>query len=316
MSIICLGSINIDDVYTVSHIAKEGETITSTVFRQYPGGKGANQSVAIAKAGGKVFHVGAVGKDGVWLKELMHSHGVQVDKIFESAGSTGKAIIQVSEKGENAIVLYPGANYGITNVEDTISRISDAKWLLCQGELMTKTTIEAIKYAKGKGLAICLNPAPLSPTLAADLDLSMIDLLVANEIEFEGFITQIGVLMAGDYETDITNLMKTLPDLTVCVLTLGSIGGIVGFRSSGTIQILSFNGVKVKAIDTTGAGDTFVGYFLANLVLNYELKVLNKENLSQLLNLANTAAALSCTKSAAMNSIPDKLEVLKYIGYI
>ncbi len=177
-----LGSLNIDRVFRVAHIVRPGETLASTSLAEFAGGKGANQSVALARAGARVVHIGKIGADGVWLRDRLAAEGVDVGSIAVGTAPTGQAIIQVDDAGQNAIVLLSGANAEITPEEiDAALAVAPAgSWLLAQNE--TSGVAHAIQAAKRRGLRVAFNPAPLDERVA-DYPLDLVDLLCVNETE-------------------------------------------------------------------------------------------------------------------------------------
>ena len=243
MTIYNLGSINLDYFYRLPHLVSAGETLSATEHRIALGGKGANQSVALAKAGVEVFHIGAFGKKDLFFLDEMSSVGVNIENIALLETESGHAIVMVdSNTGENQIVLSGSANYQISE-EQIISALVNAKetdWALAQNE--TCLVHEFLFSAKKKGLKICYSAAPFVAEQTASL-LHLTDLLVVNEGEADALLkfTNKGIQALG------------LPNL---VITLGSKGArYIG--EEGEFLVSPFN---VNAIDTTGAGDTFLGY--------------------------------------------------------
>ncbi|MGB1235140.1 MAG: ribokinase [Planktomarina sp.] len=289
MTIFNLGSINADHFYAVPHIVKPGQTLASTKFTQGLGGKGANQSVAITRAGGAVRHIGAVGADGqMWLDRLAEL-GVAVDDIATLDTPTGHAIISVAADGENAITLFPGANQMIPaqHIEGVLADLGSNDWLLMQNE--TNGQDAAIAVAKAKGAKIAYSAAPFK-TGAVKAILPHIDLLVVNEGEAEDTKKALGVSGPED-----------LP-VSLVLMTLGSKGAVlIDTQTKSTIHAVT---IPVTAIDTTGAGDTFLGYFMAATDLGMDAKAA--------LTLANKAAALKVTKPGTADAIPGLDEVNKF----
>lgn len=289
MKVLNFGSLNIDYVYRVPHIVEPGETLASRSLRTFAGGKGANQSVALARAGAETFHAGKVGPDGKWLVEKLSGCSVNTEFIRVDEAPTGHAIIQVDEEGQNAIVLFPGANHRITRemIDETLARFTEGDLLLLQNEINEIPYLMESGHARG--MKICFNPAPFGKEILS-YPLNLIDILVANETE--------GMSLA---RTDIeAALMYELHDLVPraeILLTLGETG--VVYRSdSGD---LSLPAPKVTAVDTTAAGDTFIGYYLASLCHGHEVK--------RALEIACQAGALCVTRQGAMDSIPSLEEV-------
>ena len=185
MNILNFGSLNIDLVYQVEHIARPGETISSSAHQVFAGGKGANQSAALARAGARVFHAGQVGPEGQWLVDKLAELGVDVQHIRVGDVPTGHAIIQVDRHGQNSIVLFAGANAQIDRgaIDTALSHFDQVDILLLQNEINDIAYI--ITSASERGLTICLNPAPFGPEVCA-YPLKLVDLLIVNETEAIG----------------------------------------------------------------------------------------------------------------------------------
>lgn len=271
MKILNFGSLNIDYVYKVDHMVKRGETLSSTGRGVFTGGKGLNQSIAMARAGLPVSHAGNVGRDGdLLLKELKDS-GVDISlvRILEDQPS-GHTVIQNDKDGDNCILLYGGANQAVTKdqVDATLAEFSAGDWLLLQNEINELPYI--VKRAHELGMKIVLNPSPMNEKIL-DLPLKDIELFFVNEIEA---IQLIRGLSGRDLEKELlsetegpdwkkirTELLKLLPEAHF-VLTMGSFGAVYLSKDLALYQPAE----KVKAVDTTAAGDTFTGYFLAGIL--------------------------------------------------
>ena len=293
MPILNLGSLNIDRVFRVRHIARPGETIAGTSFDLVAGGKGANQSVALARAGAHVLHAGKVGPDGAWLVQKLAQNGVDTRSIRVGSEPTGQAVIQVDERGENAIVLFAGANREISpgEVDEALDRAPRDTWLLVQNE--TSAVKQAILAARQRGLRVAFNPAPCD-TAVLEYPWDQVDLLCVNETE--------GAVLAGDADPEkIIETLSARAPRSEIVLTLGADG--VQYRQ-GRAQI-RLPARHVEAVDTTAAGDTFLGYYLA-------LRSQGREP-RECLEVATSAAALCVTRPGAMDSIPRLDEVAKKI---
>jgi ribokinase len=289
MQILNFGSLNIDYVYRVPRFVRPGETISSTSFKTFAGGKGANQSAALAKAGADVYHAGKVGKDGIWLIDMLINLGVKTEHIRVCDNPTGHAIIQVSEQGENGIFLFPGCNKQITEAEinETLSSFQEDTLLLLQNEI--NHTDRIMEKARDRNIRICLNPAPFGKEVL-DYPLDAVDILIVNETEGCGLSGKTAP------EAILNTLMKMWPK-TEILLTLGERGVKYAFKD----QVIEVQAVKTKVIDTTAAGDTFIGYYLAGLAQGLDIR--------QCLETAAKAAALSVSRPGAMDSIPDKAEL-------
>ncbi|RCL77504.1 MAG: ribokinase [SAR116 cluster bacterium] len=288
MTIFNLGSINLDYFYRLPHLVSAGETLAANDFNIALGGKGANQSVALAKAGAEVFHIGAFGqKDALYLQEMQNA-GVNLDFVALLDMPSGHAIIMVDDKtGENQIILSPSANYKIEQeqIKKALQKANSSDWALAQNE--TCLVEPFLSLAKQQGLKICYSAAPFVAEQTAGL-LPLTDLLIVNEGEAAAL---------SDYiEKDITTL--GLPHL---IITLGSKGA----RYRGEQGCFSVAPFKVTAIDTTGAGDTFLGFVLASLS--------DGQTMQQAMRYASAAAALQITRQGALPAIPSGAEVTSFL---
>lgn len=284
MKVLCFGSMNIDYVYSVDHIVNPGETETSFGMSINPGGKGLNQSVALARAGVDVYHAGMVAEDGRSLIDKCIENGVNVDHIRVIEGRTGHTIIQVDKNGDNSIVLFGGANKCMTPefIDEVFEDFENGDMILLQNEINLLDVI--IDKASEKGMQIVLNPSPYNEALDK-CDLSKINIFILNEIE--------GEQMTGEKEPDkiFSGIRKLYPEAKV-VLTLGEDGSMY---MDGD-DIYRQEAVKVKAVDTTAAGDTFTGYFISAIIRD--------KDPSDALRLASKASAIAVTKPGALDSIP------------
>ncbi|WP_322527406.1 ribokinase [Salinicola sp. LHM] len=281
------GSINIDHVYRVPHLVRPGETLSSTSLHQVLGGKGANQSLALARAGGRVVHWGRLGEADRWALAPLIEAGVEVNDVELVAGASGHALIQVDDDAENAIILYPGANHGFE--ESRLGALVDAAesdgWVLMQNECNAAERM--LRLAAERGLSIAFNPAPLSSDVT-DLPLELCQILFLNRGEAAALVAQ-------DEDTDADTLLAALatrlPDVEI-VLTLGSEGVCHQYRN----ERVTLTAHRVEAVDTTAAGDTFIGYFMAARQRG--------DGIEQALRLATTASALCVQQAGAEPSIP------------
>lgn len=290
MRILNFGSLNIDKTYSVPHIVQEGETISSLAYQEFVGGKGLNQSIAIARAGGEVWHAGLIGEeDGSILLQALEDSGVHTEFVEKRPIASGHTIIQVDQEGRNSIIVSGGANRAIDEpfIDKVLSHFSAGDLLLLQNEVSCFSTI--IDKAHNKGLIIYLNPSPMdSEVLSADLN--KIDCFLINEIE--------GQILTGEKEsTKIMEAMRSMYPKASLVLTLGAEGA---YFQKDDNRFFSPS-VKVHAIDTTGAGDTFCGYFIAS--------VTKGEYIKESLRKASRAASLACTIKGASNSIPMREDI-------
>ena len=287
MAVFNLGSINIDLVYSLSHFPSPGETLASSSFMRALGGKGANQSIALAAAGMQVFHIGAMHSDDSWLLAQMRKHSVDMTHVQTSGEPTGHAIVMVNDEGENQIVLCPGANWNI-DITTALATLDSAKphdWALLQNE--TNGAHDFVSAAKARKLKIAYSAAPFEAEIALAL-LPDCDLLVINEGEA-------AALMAA------TGLEASALGLDHLVITQGSKGA----KYIGKAGQLYQDAFTVNAIDTTGAGDCFFGYFLAGIAGETPIETALLE--------ASAAAALQVTKPGAADAIPPRQEVLAFI---
>ena len=286
------GSVNIDLVFHVDHIVKGGETLKSCALLKSAGGKGANQSAALAKAGASVFHAGKVGMDGLFLVELLQSYNVDTSFIRTYEGATGQAIIQLDAQKQNSIILYGGGNTAIkrAEIDQTLSCFEEGDILLLQNEIIE--TEYLIREAKKKGLKVCMNLAPFSPE-ACSYPLDILDILVVNEIEGAALS---GLDEKAGFETILNTLVEQYPNVEI-VLTVGKAGCWYGFGKERIHQAI----YDTPVVDTTAAGDTFIGYYLAALSSGYSVE--------KALYFASKAAGLAVSREGAMASIPLANEV-------
>lgn len=291
MKVLNIGSLNIDYVYQVAHIVKEGETISSSSLEVFPGGKGLNQSVALARAGVKVYHAGRIGNDGLFLKEICIQSGVDVKHLELVETRTGNAIVQVNHKGQNSIILYPGANYCLDRqyLDIVLQDFTKGDILLLQNEVNNLEYI--MEIAIKKEMKIFLNPSPFDKNIM-NLDLDKVHTFLLNEIE--------GYQLTNKKEpVEILEEIKKLYPNTNVVLTLGDKG--VYFQDQNIQLYQPAN--KVEVVDTTAAGDTFTGYYIASIIQG--------KTMEEALLLATKASSLAISRKGATSSIPYFYEVIK-----
>ena len=288
MTIWNLGSINADFIYSVPHLPVGGETLTSTDRLTFLGGKGANMSVAVARAAGQVHHIGAVGHDGLWLRDRLLEYGVDVRHVATLQTETAQAIILVAADGENSIVLHRGANgqIALADVQAALSSASTGDWLLLQNE--TNQQVDAARLAKRMGLRICYAAAPYEQEATAAV-LPYLDLLMLNEVEAAQFSSASGVDL------------RELPVADI-IVTEGAAGATWYHRG----QAQHFDAHKVNVVDTTGAGDTFTGYVVACLDRG--------QPMAQAISTAMKAAALMVQRRGTADVIPDLADVRDFTG--
>jgi ribokinase len=290
MKVLNFGSLNLDHFYEVEHIVQPGETISSGKYRLACGGKGLNQSVALAHAGAEVFHSGKVGKDGEALLACLKAAGVDTRyiKVTEEAPS-GHAIIQVDKSGQNSIIIHGGANREIQK-EDIGRVLGDfglGDYLLLQNEV--SLIPEMIEQAKRRGLSIALNPSPMDGRLTG-YPLEKVDYFIINEIE--------GRELSGESEPQaMLGAMRERYPEAATLLTLGEQGVLYADRQNS----LAVPAEKVKAVDTTAAGDTLTGFFIARKLAGQPIETC--------LRIACHAAAICVIRRGAADSIPWLREV-------
>lgn len=334
MKILNFGSLNIDYVYAVEHFVRAGETISSASRDVLSGGKGLNQSVAFARAlcgdvagcdektrcsadSGrnadiKIFHAGGIGKaDGVFLKKMLTESGVNTVYVAEHDAPTGHAIIQVDKSGQNCIMLFGGANQmqSRAHIDEVLSHFEAGDFLILQNEINELAYI--IEKAHEKQMAIFLNPSPCDEKISK-LPLQYVNYFLLNEVEAadilkmpdagEGAVASES-LAAGESTTAdeiISALRKKFPTSKI-VLTLGK-DGVAYYDGE---KVYKHGVYDVKVADTTAAGDTFTGYFVAS--------VAQKLSAEDTLRLASAASSISVSRKGASPSIPTIDEVNKFL---
>jgi len=282
--VVIVGSANVDLVLPVQRIPRPGETVLSGVMTRGPGGKGANQAVASARAGARTAIVASLGMDdaGDLLRDALSGSGVDLSLVSSSSSTpTGTAIITVDDSGENSIVVAPGANGELTLSEDAARVVGRAKIVLSQLEIPFATVQEAAATSS----YFILNAAPAAE-LPDDL-LADVDLLVVNETEAE--------MIAG---ADRSALLKRVP---AAVVTLGGAGAVILTRDGDEIEV---PGVQVDVVDTTAAGDTFCGVLAAALSAVSATDPITASDLTNAVRRANVAASLSVQAAGAIPSVP------------
>ncbi len=297
MKVLNFGSLNIDYVYQVEHFVRAGETLDSENMEVFGGGKGLNQSIALSKSGAKVWHAGAVGEnDSEALLELLNRSGVNTEYVKKKPGASGHAIIQKTASGENCILLYGGANQSITRaeVDDTLRHFSQGDFLILQNEISEIGYIMSKAYSMG--MKIVFNPSPMNHKIST-YPLHLVDYLLLNEVE--------GIELSGDcvlMEELADQLANKFPKAGI-VLTLGEKGAVYKDKE-GTLHQPIY---KVKAVDTTAAGDTFTGFFIG--------AIMNGDKVKKALDTAARAAAIAVTRVGAGASIPtrEEVEAIKFI---
>ena len=289
MKAVNIGSCNIDYVYAMEHFIQPGETKDCIRMTKGCGGKGLNQSIAIARSGVEVWHAAYIGPEGDFLKEKMESKGVDTRLVRTGNGANGHAIIQVDSTGQNSILLHDGANGRLTPdfVTAVLDQFSAGDTVLLQNE--TSCVEEIIHQAARRGMRTAMNAAPANEKLVG-LPLEALSWLLVNEVE--------GAFLAGTEapEAILDTLAARYPETTV-VLTLGEQGAAAargGWRAWGPAR-------KTAVVDTTAAGDTFTGYFLR--------RALEGGTLEEALSLAAAASALAVSRPGAADAVPGYEEV-------
>ena len=289
MKILNFGSLNLDYVYAVDHFVAEGETLASTKLQIFSGGKGLNQSVALARAGADVYHAGCIGSEGGMLTDILQSTGVDITYVKTVESPTGHAIIQVDPSGRNCILLFGGANLwnNPPYIDKVLADFDAGDWLVLQNEISCIDHL--ISAAKTKGMTVVLNPSPFSPALIK-AGLGKVDYLLLNETE--------GKQLTGyDAPADILTAIRTAYPTLKVVLTLGKDGCIY---DDGT-QRLSHGIFPVTAVDTTAAGDTFTGFFIG--------AVSKGLSPADAIRQASAASAIAVSRPGAAPSVPTADEV-------
>lgn len=277
--VVVVGSANVDLVLAVQRIPRPGETLLASGLTRGPGGKGANQAVAAARAGASTFFVASLGADdgGELLRDALSGSGVDLSLVSTSGNPTGTAIITVAADGENSIVVAPSANADLKLSAEALDAVAQAKIVLSQLEIPFAT----VQAAAEASAYFILNAAPAAE-LSDDL-LAHVDLLVVNETEAEA--------VAG---TNFSDLLDRVP---AAVVTLGADGALILSRDAAEIRI---PGVSVEVVDTTAAGDTFCGVLAATLAAGST----TPRDLTNAVRRANVAASLSVQTAGAIPSVP------------
>ena len=290
MKILNFGSLNLDLVYQMPHFVRAGETLSSTGFSRNVGGKGLNQSVALAKAGAEIYHAGLVGEDGEMLRAFLADNGVDTRFVRTIDQPSGHAVIQVVPEGNNCIFLYGGANQCVTEafIQEVLENFGPGDFLVLQNEI---NKIDAIIHAAhARGMQVVLNPSPIADNLK-ELPLEKISWFILNEIE--------GAELSGETEADrILDKLTALYPHAKIVLTLGGDGSVY----AGDGERVRQRAYRVQAVDTTAAGDTFTGFFFA--------AVADGVPAAEALRRASKASSISVTRPGAAASIPTLNEVL------
>lgn len=290
MRVLNIGSLNLDYVYNLDHIVQPGETEASYELNVHLGGKGMNQSVALAKAGVDVYHGGMIGEDGQPFLDACKEFGVHAEYIRQIDTKSGHAIIQIDKNAQNSILLYGGANQQLTSeyIDTVLADFCAEDILLLQNEVNMLPYI--VNRAYEKGMTITLNPSPFNEKLHA-VDMGKISIFLLNEVE--------GFQITGLKNPDdiIAKLLEMYPQSKI-VLTLGQDGAVYADQEQKHFQPV----FKVNAVDTTAAGDTFTGYFLAGLCEGLPIP--------EVLKMSAKASSIAVSRAGAVPSIPFREEVM------
>lgn len=289
MKMLVFGSLNIDHSYRMCHLVRAGETLSSTSYQCNAGGKGLNQAIALARAGQTVIMAGMIGQDGLFLKEYLTSFGVDTGLVRVTEEVTGHAVIQLDADGQNAILLYGGANRAMTveSIREALSAYGEGDFLLLQNEI--NLLDEIVARAKARGMKVILNPSPVNESLCCLIP--QVDWLILNEVE--------GKELTGlsEPEAILNRLLAETPSLHI-VLTLGAKGSVYADENQRCFQ----PAVAVRAVDTTAAGDTFTGFFFASILAG--------KDVTYALKLAAHASAIAVARPGAGGSIPSLEETI------
>lgn len=289
MKLLDFGSLNIDHTYQLPHLVRPGETLASDSYHKSEGGKGFNQAVALAKAGQEVYLAGAIGQDGLFLRDYLQELGVHTEHLCVLDAPTGHAMIQLDTEGQNCIILFGGTNGMITEamIDEVLADFGAGDYLLLQNEISHVDSI--LRAAHAKGMHIILNPSPMSPELLT-WPLELVEWFILNEIE--------GADITGKTQPEemLDELLRRYPTCHV-VLTLGERGSVYADAAQRIDQSI----VTAHTVDTTAAGDTFTGYFIHAL--------LQGEAVQQALKTAACASAITVSRPGAGRSIPAAEEV-------
>lgn len=296
MKVLCFGSLNIDYTYRVDHFVQPGETLAAESLRVFSGGKGLNQAIALARAGAETWMAGAVGEDGRFLLDELAAAGVHTDHVsILQQVRTGNAIIQNDKTGDNCILLYGGANRAVTEVQvdEVLRHFSAGDWLLLQNEINQLPYI--MRQAHARGMKLAFNPSPMEARVL-DFPLEYVDLFLINRVE--------AAQLAGADGTadDLLRVLREKFPGAAVVLTLGAQGAVYA-DGKQTIRQMAY---PAETVDTTAAGDTFTGFFLASL--------LRGEGVPQAMELAARAAAVAVTRRGAAPSIPTLAELRTHLA--
>ena len=280
---------NVDNVYDVDHIVRPGETINARGRHLYPGGKGLNQSIAVARAGGDIWHIGVLGADGGVLERALTENRIHMDYIKRVPGNSAHTMLQVDRNGQNSIIVFADEYITFTDAEmdEILTHFGPGDAVIFQNELDRSPVF--MKKAADRGLTVIFNPSPMEENIFS-YPLDRVGWFIVNEIE--------GGALTGEKDPEkILDVMAVKYPSAGVVLTLGSEGA---WSMRGTERIFQ-PAFRVKAVDTTAAGDTFLGYFTAGMLAG--------ESLGHVLFRAAKASAIAVSRPGAADSIPSREEV-------
>ena len=290
MKALVFGSLNIDRTYRVEHLVRPGETISARSMELFCGGKGFNQAVALRRAGMNTAFSGAVGPDGGMLLEALDRNGIDRSLVLSLPESTGHAVIEVDDNGQNSILILAGTNGLITpeRIREVLDRFGPGDLLVAQNEISHVDLL--LREAAERGLVIAFNPSPFNEKITA-CDLRHVDYLLINETE--------GLELTGESDSGriLSKLGNQYPRMNV-VLTLGENGSVFRDRDGSVVQAAAY---PVRAVDTTAAGDTFTGFFLEAVCRGVPA--------GDALRRASVAAGIAVSRKGAEPSIPSAEEV-------
>lgn len=292
--VLSFGSLNLDFVYQVDHIVLGGETIDAHDVQTHCGGKGLNQSIALARGGADVAHAGIVGDDGQALLDICRKSGVDVSRVRVDEGRSGHTIIQVDSHGQNSIILFGGTNRAVTSayIDEALEGYDEGDLIVLQNEVNMLPQI--IESAAARGMRVVLNPSPYDGRID-ECNLSRVWLFFVNEIEGEQITGN------SDPAQILDAFAERFPEANV-VLTLGSEGAVAQFGGERFEQPI----VPTTAVDTTAAGDTFTGFFLA--------EYLRSSDVAGAMLTAAQASSIAVSRAGAAPSIPTLDEVRAALG--
>lgn len=289
MEILVFGSLNIDHDYHMHHICAPKETTFADEYTVVAGGKGLNAAIALARSSAHVFLAGNIGNDAALLEKVLAENGVDMTYLNHVDEPNGHAVIQIDENGENAIFIYGGSNQSITEdyIDEVLSHFHAGDLIILQNEINNNAKV--IEKAHEKGLTVMLNPSPVNDLLFT-YPLDKVDYFFINEVE--------GAALTGKQEFDdiLAQFRVKYPEARL-VMTVGAQGAYYQDAEKRLFQ----PAFKVNAIDTVGAGDTFMGYFSYGLSQGHDV--------AECLRLAAKAASITVTRRGAADSIPTLDEV-------